>query len=83
MRCSCQYAAENLAPLTTEHFLARKATELAAIKNLTREDPVAVVRNILESLDGKATAQQIGEWLIGESSPKRNGNAGGNQPGKR
>jgi transcription elongation factor GreA len=61
-----QYAAENLAPLTTEHFLARKATELTAIKNLTREDPVAVVRNILESLDGKATAQQIGEWLIGD-----------------
>src|SRR6476620_12383651 len=35
-----QYAAENLAPLATEHFLARKATELTAIKNLTREDPV-------------------------------------------
>ena len=61
-----QYAAENLAPLAPEHFLARKATELAAIKNLTREDPIAVVRNILESLDGKATAQQIGEWLIGD-----------------
>ena len=61
-----QYAAENLAPLAPEHFLARKATELAAIKNLTREDPVAVVRNILESLDGKATAQQIGEWLLGD-----------------
>jgi transcription elongation factor GreA len=61
-----QYAAENLTPLASEHFLARKATDLAGIKSLTREDPVAVVRNILESLDGKATAQQIGEWLIGE-----------------
>src|SRR6058998_3193105 len=61
-----QYAAENLKPLAPEHFLARKATDVAAIKNLAREDPVAVVRNIVESLDGKATTQQIGEWLIGD-----------------
>ena len=61
-----QYAAENLTPLAPEHFLVRKATDIASIKNLTREDPVAVVQNILESLDGKASAQQIGEWLIGD-----------------
>jgi transcription elongation factor GreA len=61
-----QYAAENLTPLAPEHFLARKATDLAAIKNLARENPSALVRNILESLDGKATAQQIGEWLVGD-----------------
>src|SRR5436189_2222929 len=61
-----QYAAENLKPLAPEHFLARKATDLAAIKNLAREDPAALVRNIVESLDGKATSQQIGEWLIGD-----------------
>src|ERR687887_1895997 len=61
-----QYAAENLTPLAPEHFLARKATDLASIKNLARENPPALVRNILESLDGKATAQQIGEWLVGD-----------------
>src|SRR3984893_2873646 len=61
-----EYAAENLTPLAPEHFLARKATDLASIKNLAREDPVALVQNILESLGGKATAQQIGEWLIGD-----------------
>src|SRR5213592_1632369 len=61
-----QYAAENLKPLAPEHFLARKATDLAAIKNLAREDPAALVRNIVESLDGKATTQQIAEWLIGD-----------------
>jgi transcription elongation GreA/GreB family factor len=27
---------------------------------------VALVQNILESLDGKASAQQIGDWLIGD-----------------
>ena len=61
-----EYAAENLIPLAPEHFLARKATDPASIKNLAREDPVALVQNILESLGGKATAQQIGEWLIGD-----------------
>jgi len=61
-----QYAAENLTPLAPEHFLVRKATDIASVKNLTKEDPVALVQNILESLDGKASAQQIGEWLIGD-----------------
>src|SRR5258708_21639067 len=42
-----QYAADNLTPLAPEHFLARKATDLAAIKKLAREEPVALARNIL------------------------------------
>src|SRR6267378_271770 len=61
-----QYAAENLTPLAPEHFLARKATDIGSIKNLARENPVALVQNILESLDGRASAHQIGEWLIGD-----------------
>ena len=61
-----QYAAENLTPLAPEHFLVQKATDIASIKNLTKENPVALVQNILESLDGRASAQQIGEWLIGD-----------------
>jgi transcription elongation GreA/GreB family factor len=61
-----QYAAENLTPLAPGHFLVRKATDMASIKNLTRENPVALVQNILESLDGRASAQQIGEWLVGD-----------------
>ena len=61
-----QYAAENLMPLAQEHFLVRKATDIASVKNLAKENPVALVQNILESLDGRASAQQIGEWLIGD-----------------
>jgi transcription elongation GreA/GreB family factor len=61
-----QYAAENLTPLAPEHFLARKATDIVSVKKLARENPVALVQNILESLDGKATAQEIGDWLIGD-----------------
>src|SRR5947207_7637726 len=59
-----QYAAENLTPLAPEHFLARKATDLASIKNLAMENPAAVARNILESLDGKATTHEIGGRLM-------------------
>ena len=59
-----QYAAENLTVIPAEHFLARKAGDLAATKKLAKDDPVALVRNILESLDGQATAQQISEWMV-------------------
>src|SRR5438046_6988878 len=59
-----QYAAENLTPLASEHFLARKANDLASIKKLAGEDRVALVRNIIESCGGQATAAQIGEWLV-------------------
>src|SRR2546423_7851223 len=47
-----QYAAENLTPLGSEHFLARKASDLALIKKLAGEDRVALVRNIIESRGG-------------------------------
>ncbi len=59
-----QYAAENLAVIPSQHFLARKANDLAATKKLAKDDPVAIVRNILSSLDGKATAQQISDWMV-------------------
>ncbi len=61
-----QYAAENLTPLASEHFLARKANDLASIKKLAGEDRGALVRNIIESRGGQATAAQIGEWLVGD-----------------
>src|SRR5690349_16208366 len=59
-----QYAAENLVVIPTDHFLARKASDLAGTEKLAKENPVAIVRNILDSLEGKATAQQISEWMV-------------------
>src|SRR5215468_8626715 len=47
-----QYAADNLTEIPPEHFLARKATDLAAVKALAKENPVALTQNILESLGG-------------------------------
>jgi len=61
-----QYAADNLTVIPAEHFLARKASDLMSIKKLAKEDPPALMRNILESLDGEATVQQISDWLIGD-----------------
>jgi transcription elongation GreA/GreB family factor len=61
-----QYAADNLTVISAEHFLARKASDLMSIKKLAKEDPPALMRNILESLDGEATVQQISDWLIGD-----------------
>ena len=61
-----QYAAENLAAIPPEHFLARKASDLTVIKKLAREDPAAVMRNVLESAGGNATLPQIAQWLIGD-----------------
>jgi transcription elongation GreA/GreB family factor len=59
-----QYAAENLELIPPEHFLARKAKDIPATKKLAKDDPVAVVRNILESREGKATAQEISDWMV-------------------
>ena len=61
-----QYAADNLTIIPPEHFLARKAGDLEGVKKLVKDDPAALTRNILESLGGKATVQQISEWMIGD-----------------
>jgi transcription elongation GreA/GreB family factor len=61
-----QYAADNLILIPPDHFLARKATDRDGTKKLAKEDPAALVKNILESLGGKATPQQISEWMIGD-----------------
>src|ERR1041384_3373735 len=60
------YAADNVTPLSAEHFLTRKATDLAGIKALLKTDPAAIVRNVLESLGGSATVQQISQMMIGD-----------------
>lgn len=61
-----QYAADNLTPIPAEHFLAKKATNLPSLKKLLKEAPAEMMRNILESLGGKATQAQISQWLTGD-----------------
>lgn len=57
------YAADNLAVIPPEHFLARKANDLGSIKELLKKEPASIVRNILESLGGAATANQISQMM--------------------
>src|SRR2546423_11085911 len=60
------YAADNLTLLSAEHFLARKATDLAGINELLKTDPAAIVRNIVESVGGSATVKKISHIMIGD-----------------
>ena len=60
------YAAENLTLIPPEHFLAKKANDLKGIKELVKKDPTALMRNVLESLGGSATATQISQLMLGD-----------------
>src|SRR3954451_22423057 len=46
------YAADNLTVIPAGHFLARKADDLAAVKEEAKKDPAALMRNVLESVGG-------------------------------
>ncbi len=59
-----QYAAESLQPIGKDHILALKAADLAGIKARAKEDPVALIRTLLTSYGGKATADQITQTLV-------------------
>ena len=52
------YAAENLTVIPPEHFLAKKANNLKAIKELVKKDPAALVRNISRASGFTATVAQ-------------------------
>jgi transcription elongation GreA/GreB family factor len=62
-----QYAAETLKAVSSNHLLARKDADLPGVKKMASEDPVGLVRNILENSPGqKATVSQISGLLIPE-----------------
>ncbi len=60
------YAADHLQAIPPEHFLARKATNLGAIKEQLKKDPAGIMRNVLESLGGSATVTQISQLMTGD-----------------
>src|SRR2546430_326876 len=60
------YAAENLTVIPPAHFLAKKAIDLPAVKELVKKDPIGLMRNILESLGGSATVAQISQLMLGD-----------------
>ncbi len=61
-----QYAAESLQAIPPGHILALKASDLPALKARAKEDPVGLMRVILESFGGKATQDQVSQALMPE-----------------
>src|SRR5581483_5214435 len=59
-----QYAAESLQPIPADHILARKATDLDGVKAAAKSDAAGLVRQILQSFNGKATVDQIAQSLV-------------------
>lgn len=58
-----EYTATSLQPIPADHILAKKETDLRAIKTAAKEDPVGLVRMVLNSFGGKATPLQISQAL--------------------
>src|SRR5256886_2111283 len=52
------YAAENLVVIPPAHFLAKKATDLPGIRELVKQDRVALLRHVVEGPGGSAPVQQ-------------------------
>jgi len=58
------FAAETLKPIPKDHILARKATNLAELRQMAATNPVGLIRLVLESYHGKATLEQIEQVLV-------------------
>lgn len=57
------YAATSLTPIPSDHILAMRAADANGVKEMAKEDPLGLVRIVLESFGGKATQSQITEVL--------------------
>jgi transcription elongation factor GreA-like protein/transcription elongation GreA/GreB family factor len=60
------FAAESLKPIAKDHILARKAADLEGLRQLAATNHLELVKVVLNSYDGKATADQIQQALVPE-----------------
>src|SRR5260221_9540123 len=58
------FAAESLKPIAKEHILARKASDLEALRQLAATSHLELVKLVLNSYGGKATVDQIQQVLV-------------------
>jgi transcription elongation GreA/GreB family factor/transcription elongation factor GreA-like protein len=58
------FAAESLKPIPKDHILARKAADLQALQQLAATNHLELVKLVLNSFGGKATADQIQQVLV-------------------
>jgi len=58
------FAAESLKPINKEHILARKVSDLEGLRQLAATNHLELVKLVLNSYGGKATADQIQQVLV-------------------
>src|SRR5258708_5140588 len=58
------FAAESLKPIPREHILARKASDLAPLRQIAALHHLDLIKIVLESYGGKATIDQIQQVLV-------------------
>src|SRR5438094_754291 len=58
------FAAESLKPIPREHILARKAADLEGLRQLAATNHLELVKLVLNSYGGKATAEQVQQVLV-------------------
>jgi transcription elongation GreA/GreB family factor len=58
------FAAESLKPVSPDHVLAKKASDLDGLRKLAALDHLAVIKLVLKSYGGRATVDQIQQVLV-------------------
>ena len=58
------FAAESLKPIPKDHILARKASDLEELRQMAAAQHLELVKLVLSSYGGKATADQIQHVLV-------------------
>src|ERR1035437_461534 len=58
------FAAESLKPIAKDHILARKASDLDALRQMAATQHLELVKVVLNSYGGKATVDQIQHALV-------------------
>src|SRR5579863_9577212 len=60
------FAAESLKPIPKDHILARKTSDLESLRQMAATNHLELVKTVLNSYGGKATADQIQQALVPE-----------------
>ncbi len=58
------FAAESLKPIARDHILARKATDIGELRQMAALHHLDLIRLVLQSYGGRATADQIQRMLV-------------------
>lgn len=58
------FAAESLKPISKDHIMARKATDLANLRTLAARNHLELIKLVLNSFGGRATLEQVQKMLV-------------------